>query len=104
MKGTEEGTIELRDNAEEKTGPCPVCNKRHEYQRNTPRGPLPWPSDRLQECNAIQALTPQQREKVSQKLGGGGVCVSRVYTEVQCNRIRHHQKAGPSIGCQEKEG
>ena len=38
--GTEEGAKELRDTAEEKTGPCPVCKQKHEPCPGDPfRGP-----------------------------------------------------------------
>ena len=38
--GTEEGFKELRATAEVKTGPCPVSNERHVYQRKLPWGYL----------------------------------------------------------------
>ena len=102
--GTEEGAKELRATAEAKAGPCPVCKEKHEYQRRLPWGSLPWPSDRLQECKAFQALNPQQRMKVIQDQGGCVVCMSWEHTKARCNRVRHHTEGGPSIGCQEKEG
>ena len=64
--GTEEGAKELRVAAEERAGSCPACKGTHKYQRRLPWGSLPWPSDRLQECKAFQALNPQQRAKVIQ--------------------------------------
>ena len=51
--GTEEGAKELWATAEAKTGPCPVCKEKHEYQRKLPWGSLTWPRDRLQECKAF---------------------------------------------------
>ena len=56
--GTEEGSKELRATAEAKTGPCPVCKEKHVYQRKFTWGSLQWPSDRLQEREAFQALAP----------------------------------------------
>ena len=38
--GTEEGAKELRATAEEKARQCPVCRKKHEYQRRLPWGSL----------------------------------------------------------------
>ena len=84
----EEGAKELRATAEAKTGPCPVCKGKHEYQRRLPRGSLPWPSDRLQECTAFQALNPQQRAKVIQDQGGCEVSVSWAHTKARCNMVR----------------
>ena len=101
---TEEGAKELRATAVAKTGPCPVCKEKHEYQRKLPWGSLPWPSDRLQECKAFQALNPPQRAKVIQEQGGCVVCMSWAHTKARCNRVRRHTEGGPSIGCQEKEG
>ena len=102
--GTEEGAKELRATAEAKTGPCHICKGKHEYQRRLPWGSLLWPSDRLQECKAFQALNPQQRAKVIQDQGGCVICVSLAHTKVRCNLVWRHTEGGPSIGCQEKKG
>ena len=102
--GTEEGSKELRATAEAKTGPCPVCKERHVYQRKLPWGSLQWPSNRLQECKAFQALSPPQRAKVIKEQGGCVMCMSWAHTRARCNKIRPYFEGGPSIGCQEKEG
>ena len=57
---TEEGSRELRAVVEAKASPCPVCKERHVYQRKLAWGYLQWPSDRLQEYQALQALSPPQ--------------------------------------------
>ena len=102
--GTEEGSKEIRATAEVKTGPCPVCKEKHVYHWKLPWGSLQWPSDRLQECKAFQAMSPQQQAKVIQEQGGCAVCASWAHPKARCNRVRHHVEGGPSIGCQEKEG
>ena len=102
--GTEEGAKELRVKAEAKTGSCPVCKGKHEYQRRLPWGSLSWPSDRLQECKAFQALNPQQRAKVIQDQGGCVVCLSWGHHKFRCNLVQRHNEGGPGIGCEEKEG
>ena len=51
--GTEERAKELRAMAKAKTGPCPVCKEKHEYQRRLPWRSLPRPTNRLQECKAF---------------------------------------------------
>ena len=89
--------------AKAKAGPCPVC-KKNVYQRRLPWGSLSWPSDRVQECTAFQALSPQQRTKVIQEQGGCVVCMSWAHAQARCKRVRHNTEGGPSIGCQEKEG
>ena len=81
--GTEEGAKELRAAAEAKTGPCLVCKEKHVYQRKLPWGSLQWPSDRLQECKAFQALSPPQRAKVIQEQGGCVVCMSWAHTKAR---------------------
>ena len=68
--GTEEGAKELGATKEEKAGPCPVCRGKHDFQRRLSWGALQWPSDWLQECQAFQDLSPQQRAKVIQETEG----------------------------------
>ena len=102
--GTEEGCKELRATAEMKMGPCPVCNKRHVYQRKLPWGYLMWPSDRLQYCKAFQALSPPHRVKVIKEQRGCMVCMSWAHNLGRCNQVRRHVEGGPTIGCQEREG
>ena len=101
--GTEEGAKELRVTAEEKTGPSPVCKKKHKYHRTLPWGSLSWPSDPLQECKAFQALSPQQQAKVIQEQGGCVVCLSWAHTKARYNMVWRQAEGGPSIRCQEKE-
>ena len=93
--GTEEGAKELRAKAEAKTGHCPVFKGKHKYQRRLPWGSLPWPSDRLEECKAFQALNPQQRAKVIKDQRGCVVCVSWAHTKAKCNKARRHTEEAP---------
>ena len=102
--GTEEGAKELRVAAEERAGSCPACKGTHKYQRRLPWGSLRWPSNRMQECKAFQALNPQQRARVIQDQGGCVICLSWAHPKFKCQLVWRHTEGGPSIGCEEKEG
>ena len=90
--GTEEGAKELRATAEEKGRQCPVCRGKHDYQRRMPWGTLQWPSDWLQECQAFNALSPQQRAKVIQEQDGCVIFVSWAHTQAICNKVWRQNK------------
>ena len=71
------------EEARERIGKCPVCNREHTYEsRFSPSGT--WPSDRMIMCQKFNDMTSKQRAEVIEKAAGCPRCTGWKHRKADC--------------------
>ena len=68
--------LEIRPQAKERAGACPICGKEHSYKRKFQWGEMDWPSAMMRSCPKYMEMNPVQRGKKVEEVKGCCKCTS----------------------------
>ena len=83
----------------QKVGVCPLCKQSHTYNRKLDWGVMEWPTTFLKSCTKFQAMSPVQRGKRLEEVGGCARCTSWKHKRGKSGCIRKNPTS-----CLEMEG
>ena len=73
---TKEEWLASLPEVKKRVGQCPLCKQGHTYNRKFDWGQMEWPSSMFKSCTKFQAMSPVQRGKRLEELGGCARCTS----------------------------